>query len=473
MRTAAVRSVVASVLDRAQAAPRSLALIDRGRPIDYGTFARDVLGVAAQLHGSGVRDGETVALAFEQRPDLSYRYACLFYALDYLGAILLPLHSEVPRARHSELVAAWKAKLLDPGRFGDGESAAPAVPSPHADDPGREFLVRFTSGTTGNPKAVLFTNAQLAANVAACAAALDTSGADRLVSSRAWPDLVALRHMLWIHSAGGVFVNVSLPMSGTGIRDAIDALGITQLMLSPAQLRVLIAEPPRAGILFESLRVLFSGGAAMTRAEIAAIRGRLSPRLQFAYGANETGLIGVLRPEDPVEAGALLLPGIEAEAVDERDERLPHGQLGRLRFRAPWFPQAYAGNPDATRQRFCGGWFYPGDLGSVDAAGRIDLRGRDDEVVNCSGIKILPRDVEAVILGHPGVADVPSSGSLIRMPAAPRSPSSCSSRASRGTSWRSSAASGWTRRAFRTLSWSWMRCRAAPTASSAGRPSSG
>jgi acyl-coenzyme A synthetase/AMP-(fatty) acid ligase len=66
----------------------------------------------------------------------------------------------------------------------------------------------------------------------------------------------------------------------------------------------------------------------------------------------------------------------------------------------------YEGNEKATAERFRGGWFYPGDIGALDADGRLTYRGRADDVINFGGAKIVPTDLEAVLAAHPGIADV-------------------------------------------------------------------
>jgi acyl-coenzyme A synthetase/AMP-(fatty) acid ligase len=82
------------------------------------------------------------------------------------------------------------------------------------------------------------------------------------------------------------------------------------------------------------------------------------------------------------------------------------GTAGDLSFRAPWFPDRYVNNQKASAERFRGGWFYPGDIGTIDAGGRITYRGRTDDVINFGGVKIMPGEIEAVIAEHPDVADV-------------------------------------------------------------------
>ena len=91
--------------------------------------------------------------------------------------------------------------------------------------------------------------------------------------------------------------------------------------------------------------------------------------------------------------------------MDDRFNALPPGVVGLLGFRAPWIPDRYVDNDKATTESFHEGWFYLGDLGSIDAEGRLSLHGRRDDVINFGGLKIQPQDVEPILLEHPDVED--------------------------------------------------------------------
>ena len=112
-----------------------------------------------------------------------------------------------------------------------------------------------------------------------------------------------------------------------------------------------------------------------------------------------------LGPEDPPDAPLRIVPGMEAQALDAAGQPLPPGQVGRLRFRAPWVPDAYANGEISSHEGFHGGWFVSSDMGAIDTLGRITLLGRADDAINCGGTKIQPQEVEQVLATHPDVAD--------------------------------------------------------------------
>jgi acyl-coenzyme A synthetase/AMP-(fatty) acid ligase len=296
----------------------------------------------------------------------------------------------VPASRRAALAARYRARLFEPAQYRRDRNA---LPPPRADTPERPFLMQFTSGTTGEPKAMLSSHGQFAGRSLRAALAYGITPDDRLVSARPWPELVGMRYALRMHCIGGAFVNVAYPGTRGELAEAISAYGVTMMSASPAQLRRLLAEDGDP----VELHALSVEGAPVAPREVIAARERLCRNTQVVYGANETASIAVLRPGDPVgPAGRVgrLLPDVQCESVD-----------GELRLRVPWMTESYFDNPEATAARFRDGWFHPGDAGSIDADGFLTLHGRLDDTINVGGVKVMPSEIEAVLLEHPDVAD--------------------------------------------------------------------
>jgi acyl-coenzyme A synthetase/AMP-(fatty) acid ligase len=149
-------------------------------------------------------------------------------------------------------------------------------------------------------------------------------------------------------------------------------------------------------------------GGTLAPEEIEAGRRLITRNVYVSYACTEVGLIALLRPDDPVGPPGnvgRLVPGLDAQVVDDDDRLLPAGSVGKLGFRAPWIPEEYVGNDAATARSFRDEWFYPGDIGAIDPEGRLSFHGRSDEVINFGGIKLRPEDVEAVLAEHPDIAD--------------------------------------------------------------------
>ena len=98
-------------------------------------------------------------------------------------------------------------------------------------------------------------------------------------------------------------------------------------------------------------------------------------------------------------------PGVEVQAVDADDRPLPAGAEGVLRIRSPNCVDGYLGDAQASALAFKGGWFYPGDVGSVSSDGLVCISGRTREMINAGGVKVSPRLIEDIVLENPDIAD--------------------------------------------------------------------
>jgi acyl-coenzyme A synthetase/AMP-(fatty) acid ligase len=148
------------------------------------------------------------------------------------------------------------------------------------------------------------------------------------------------------------------------------------------------------------------GGSFVSPALREGIEHRICSQLEVGYGSTETGVLAMSTPETraarPNSAGRLMT-WVQAEAVDENDQPLPHGQRGVLRFKSPVLATGYLDDEQATARAFRNGWFYPGDTGSVGAAGYLFLSGRIDHVLNMGGDKIDPRLIEELLDEQPEI----------------------------------------------------------------------
>lgn len=126
------------------------------------------------------------------------------------------------------------------------------------------------------------------------------------------------------------------------------------------------------------------------------------------YASTETGLIALAKPEQHDLDGSLGHPHSDVGIVilSETGEPLPPGQTGEIGLRTPGMAEAYYDDPGKTAARFRGGWFLPGDMGWIGTDGRLILVGRKDDVINLSGVKIFPIEVERVLSAHPDVRGV-------------------------------------------------------------------
>ena len=270
-------------------------------------------------------------------------------------------------------------------------------------------VIGYTSGTTGRSKGAMLRHRNLAANAVAVATAWHWTAADRLLL------MLPLFHVhgLCVGMHGTIVAGATADLRRRfDAAVAIDTLarGETTIFFGVPTMYVrLIAEANARADRPPPIRLYVSGSAplsAQTFGEFAAAFGQ--PILE-RYGMTET-IMNLTNPyageRRPGTVGAPF-PGQAARIVDVRS-RLPVGPEtdGEIQVRGPHVFAGYWNRPDATAESFdADGWFSTGDLGRASADGYVTITGRARELIISGGYNIYPREVEEVLMAHPGVAE--------------------------------------------------------------------
>jgi malonyl-CoA/methylmalonyl-CoA synthetase len=268
-------------------------------------------------------------------------------------------------------------------------------------------LLAYTSGTTGRPKGVPLSHANLLSSIRGVMLAWRWQPDDELVHA------LPLTHQ---HGLGGVHATllagsravIHARFDPAALCAAIRAERATVLFAVPAIYERLLAWEAVADADLSSLRLAISGSAPLSPAlaeRIAALLGQLPLE---RYGSTEAGL-DVSNPyEGPRRVGTvgLPLPGVKLAIVDGTGALVPDGSDGEIVLRGPQVFLGYAGQPDATAAAFYpGGWFRSGDIGRVDPAdGYLTITGRAKEVIITGGLNVYPRELELALEEQPGIA---------------------------------------------------------------------
>jgi len=412
---------------------------DGGRAARRTTFAEigdRAARLAGALHRLGVRPGDRVAtLAWNHQPHFE-----AYLAVPGMGAVLHTLNLRLFPDQlgwiigHAEdkvlLVDASLKPLLDKL---DGDLASveriividdeyesllaaedPSYGWPDLDE-GSAATMCYTSGTTGNPKGVVYSHRSLVLHaLAQCGAdAFAISQRDRILlvvpmfHANAW----GLPYAGWMAGAGFV-------LPGPNLRpDHLAALirhhRITFAEGVPTIWNDMLAHTEDYGADFSSLRMILSGGSAVPRSLIAAYRDRFGVPLVQAWGMTETGpLAAIAFPPPDVSGDAELdyrartgriIAGVEVRAVDDGGAEVPRDgvAVGELEARGPWVTGAY--HRDRSPDRFHDGWLRTGDVGSIDERGFIQLTDRMKDVIKSGGEWISSVDLETRLMAHPDV----------------------------------------------------------------------
>ncbi len=387
------------------------------RSISFAELDAMIDAVAARLIAHGARAGEPVGLSLQDHP---LHLAALFAVLR-IGAIVLPMDWRWTPAEQLKIAKKFRPRVVlsEPNRPAapgvdavavdrGWERASEAFKNRVNDAANFPAMLGLSSGTTGEPKAVVTTHAQYHARIVSFTNACGLRSDDVYCST-----------LPLVFSAGRLFALANLVNGATvaliptlsapaEVADAINAMNATTTCLVPSVTRQLLKLSADGRVRFPRLRVLMSIGAPMHDADRTAIRRRLAPNLIDIYASTGGGLASVISAaEMDAHAGSVgrAAQNVEFQVVDESDQPLPTGSIGRVRYRGPGFPLGFYGGVAAGDEDIRDDWFYPGDFAAIDADGYIHLQGRRSEIVIRGGINVFTPEVERALLTHAKITE--------------------------------------------------------------------
>ncbi len=321
-----------------------------------------------------------------------------------------PASDEVPD-EVPDVVLAPRQWPDAPGLHGLEDAIAQALPAPaehpHSDD---LCVLPYTSGTTGHPKGCMHTHATvLASNMAA--QVWRSMHMDSVFLA-----VAPLFHMLGMQ--GGLNVPITLGATvvmlprwhAASAARLIEKHRVTTWSAPPAMLIDFFANPAAAQRDLSSLSALAGGGAAMPETVANLLQTRFGIAYNEAYGMTETAsfLLGNPPARGKRQCLGVITPGVDARIVDPETLReLPVGEVGELVTRGAQLMRGYWQNEQANQTSFFEldgqTFFRTGDLASVDEEGYFFMRDRLKRMVNVSGFKVWPAEVENTLYEHPAV----------------------------------------------------------------------
>ena len=275
-----------------------------------------------------------------------------------------------------------------------------------AGDSGLGASMIYTSGTTGNPKGAWRPHGVDTANVLQVIATFELTQSDvHLVCGPGYHSGVAFFSAL--HQVLGSTVVIQPRFEADEALDLVERHRVTTSFMAPTLLHRLVDAQLARPRDTSSLRALILGAAPCPYALKVRAQQAFGEVLWEFYGATETGVNTVLRPDDqlrkPGSCGTPL-PGQEIRLVRPDGTETDVGEPGELMVRSTWLAEYY-NRPDATRASTHDGFFSVGDVAYRDDEGYYFICDRRVDMVISGGVNVYPAEVEAVLHAHPAVAD--------------------------------------------------------------------
>ena len=432
----------------ARAHPEKIALVDARARLDYAAYHERAVRLAARFVALGLTNDDVIAVQLpnwnefavainaamlvgvpfcQYHSDFRSREVEFILGFTEASALIVPrefrgfdyiemleeLRPRLPKLEHVFVVGDdVPAGCFDLRRFLDAGGEAEVTPEelrarrPHADQLSR---TAFTSGTTGNPKAVLHVH-----NTTNCPLRFLNRGQRITAESVFLVFLPAglnwgLFNVLQALHVGCrlVLQDIFRPEEALAL---IERERVTHFCCAPAHLVAMLNEPAFDRYDLTSVEVMMTGGASCPIEVIREVRRRLPGQLLEMYGMLECGTQAhTLLTDDPEAVCGTAgrpVPEMGIRVVDDRGEDVPVGAVGEILTYGPSVTIGYYNNPEVNRASFTAdGWFHTGDQGSFDDRGNLSIVGRTKEMIIRGGANIYPREIEEVLYQHPKVRD--------------------------------------------------------------------
>jgi long-chain acyl-CoA synthetase len=277
------------------------------------------------------------------------------------------------------------------------------------------YLV-YTSGTTGPPKGAMISHANIDHNCYVYEAAARMDRSDVILG------IAPLFHITGIVAHQAIAFHLGIPVVLFNRFDAGDVLKLIEMhkvTFTVASITVYIAllnYPDIKSFDISHFKKAYSGGAPVSSSTVKKFEDAIGLSIYNVYGLTESSSPATITPLDqkgPVdeESGALsvglIIPGIEAWVVDLKNHEniLGSGEEGELVLRGASIINGYWEKPEESTRAIQDGRFFTGDVAKIDEQGWCYIVDRKKDLINVSGFKVWPRDVEDVLYQHPGVKE--------------------------------------------------------------------
>ncbi len=409
------------IADQAAARPGATALISGDERLSWPALVRRSASVAAALQERGVRKGDRVALI----ASLSISSVLLMLGAIEAGAAIVPLSPKLDQATLARMIADCRAyatfadaaalralpDLKGVRPLADAFVPTAAKPTPVQLSGSDLFDIVYSSGTTGVPKGIKHSHAQRDTLIGAGRGlGIDPESTYLICTS---PSSHTTLSTLFSSLALGATIVLLERFDERDFLRQCASHRVTHATLVPIQYRRVLDHPDFDATDLSAFRTKLSSGSMLAVAIKRELLSRWPGRLVEIYGMTEGGPTCVLdataRPDKLYTVG-LPAPGCDIRIIDENGGELPVGVVGEIVGRSAINTDGYLNRDDATAEASWTSsegdrYHRSGDLGCFDDDGFVEIRGRKKDMILSGALNIYPADIEAVIEGHPAVAE--------------------------------------------------------------------
>lgn len=433
--------------------PEAPALLLGEKVINYASLKQQIERCAALLSSRGIGRGDHVAVVLPNVPQFTVNY----FAVHYLGAVVVPLNVlfvEEELTYHlqdcdAKALVVWEDFLgsAQPAaaaarchtvfvcRAGNSNAELPdglidqgmamqqlqddsvGLSQPEATNADDTAVILYTSGTTGRAKGAELSHFNMYDNARFVA--------ERLLRSDdgLWPVFsrgdVALASLPLFHSFGQTVVQNAFLMHGAAItllprftaQDAarvIAAHEVTFFAGVPSMYIALLNDPAVSGEQLHTLRCAVSGGAPLPAQVLEQFHKQFGVEIQEGYGLSETSPVACFNMRITGCRPGSVGPAIdlcEVKIVDAKGKELPPGERGEIVIKGSNVMKGYYKRAAETAEVLRDGWFYSGDIGTLDEDGFVYIVDRKKELIIRNGFNVYPREIEEILYKHPDITE--------------------------------------------------------------------
>jgi long-chain acyl-CoA synthetase len=412
-----------------------VAVAFEGRQLTNLDQQRAASRLAHALRRLGVRAGDRVIVMLPNCPEVMQSYSAILKC----GGVIVPVIFLLGDAEVAHILADSEAKVVITATdmLGKVEAQVGVLPTLHhvllvdgggdgrtrslveesageRDDfapvdrcPDDLAVILYTSGTTGVPKGVALSHANLESNARAAASLHELEREDWAVT------VLPLSHSygLTVMNAGHILGSRAALLRWfhpEAVLQAIQDFKAVSMSAVPTMLLYLLNYPGAERFDTRSMRVWGSGAAPLPTEIVEPFERKFGGKILEGYGLTEASpIVSTHRLSGPRKLGSVgrPIPGVLVSIQDDGDRALPVGETGEICVKGPNVMVGYYRSPDETARTVRDGWLHTGDMGRLDEDGFLFVVERKKDLIIRGGFNIYPRDVEEVLYAHPSVAE--------------------------------------------------------------------